>query len=100
MTAGVRADPDAPPRRAAVGGALAALAVLARPSSVLAAALLALVTRSRRRAGAFVVAFVLFWVAGYGVMSTPGLVVDEKVLVSGRVPRAAEIRDLLAAAAS
>ncbi len=38
-------------------------------------------------------------IAGYGVMSTPGLVVDEKVLVSGRVPRADEIRDLLAAVA-
>jgi small redox-active disulfide protein 2 len=34
-------------------------------------------------------------IAGYGVMSTPGLVVDEKVVVSGRVPRAAEVRMLL-----
>ncbi len=39
-------------------------------------------------------------IAGYGVMSTPGLVVDDKVLVSGRVPRPAEIRDLLSAATS
>ncbi len=39
-------------------------------------------------------------IAGYGVMSTPGLVVDEKVVVSGRVPRAAEVRMLLAGAAS
>jgi len=34
-------------------------------------------------------------IVGYGIMSTPGLVVDEKVLVSGRVPRPAEIRELL-----
>ena len=39
-------------------------------------------------------------IAGYGVMSTPGLVVDEKVVVSGRVPKAAEIRMLLTAAMS
>ncbi len=39
-------------------------------------------------------------IAGYGVMSTPGLVVDEKVVVSGRVPRAAEVRMLLTGAAS
>ncbi|MEQ6902216.1 thioredoxin family protein [Nocardioides sp. YIM 152588] len=39
-------------------------------------------------------------IAGYGVMATPGLVVDDQVLVSGRVPKAAEIRELLAAAAS
>ncbi len=38
-------------------------------------------------------------IAGYGVMSTPGLVVDEKVVVSGRVPTASQVRDLLAAAA-
>jgi small redox-active disulfide protein 2 len=37
-------------------------------------------------------------IMGYGIMSTPGLVVDEKVLVSGRVPRPAEVRELLAAA--
>ena len=34
-------------------------------------------------------------IVGYGVMSTPALVIDEKVVVSGRVPRAAEIRELL-----
>ena len=39
-------------------------------------------------------------IAGYGIMSTPGLVVDEKVLVSGRVPRPAEIKQLLTAASS
>ena len=31
----------------------------------------------------------------YGVMTTPALVVDEKVLVKGRVPSAEEIRQLL-----
>ena len=34
-------------------------------------------------------------IAGYGTMRTPGLVVDEQVLVSGRVPKAAEIAQLL-----
>ncbi len=38
-------------------------------------------------------------IAAYGVMSTPALVVDEKVVVSGRVPKPAEIKDLLTAAA-
>lgn len=36
-------------------------------------------------------------IAGYGIMSTPGLVVDEKVLVSGRVPKPAELKALLTA---
>ena len=35
-------------------------------------------------------------IAGYGVMRTPGLVVDEEVIVSGRVPTAAQVRHLLA----
>lgn len=35
-------------------------------------------------------------IAGYGVMSTPGLVVDEKLVLSGRVPTAAQVRELLA----
>ncbi len=35
-------------------------------------------------------------IASYGVMRTPGLVVDEQVLVSGRVPDAKEIATLLA----
>jgi small redox-active disulfide protein 2 len=39
-------------------------------------------------------------IAGYGVMSTPGLVVDEKVVASGRVPDSAEIRRLLTASSS
>lgn len=38
-------------------------------------------------------------IAGYGIMRTPGLVVDEKVLVSGRVPKPAEIAKLLAGSA-
>lgn len=37
-------------------------------------------------------------IVGYGVLSTPALVVDEKVIAAGRVPNAAEIRDLLNAA--
>ena len=35
-------------------------------------------------------------ILGYGVMSTPALVVDEQVLFSGRVPRAAQVREMLA----
>ncbi|MEU8233266.1 thioredoxin family protein [Actinoplanes sp. NPDC048967] len=34
-------------------------------------------------------------IVGYGVTATPALVVDEKVVVSGRVPTAAWIRDVL-----
>ena len=34
-------------------------------------------------------------IAGYGVMSTPALVVDEKLLSSGKVLSAAEIGHLL-----
>ncbi|WP_234544975.1 thioredoxin family protein [Streptomyces shenzhenensis] len=39
-------------------------------------------------------------IAGYGVMSTPALVVDEKVLVAGRVPTPAQVRELLASPVS
>ena len=39
-------------------------------------------------------------IVGYGVMSTPALVVDEQVLSAGRVPTVAEVRDLLTAAAT
>ncbi len=36
-------------------------------------------------------------IVAYGVMRTPGLVVDERVLVSGRVPRSEELVALLGA---
>ncbi len=32
----------------------------------------------------------------YGIMSTPGLVVDEQVVLSGRVPTARQVKELLA----
>ena len=35
-------------------------------------------------------------IAGYGVMATPALVVDEKLVLSGRVPSTAQVRQLLA----
>jgi small redox-active disulfide protein 2 len=35
-------------------------------------------------------------IAGYGVMSTPGLVIDEKVVVSGRVPTRDQVKELIA----
>lgn len=34
-------------------------------------------------------------IAAYGVMSTPALVIDEKVITTGKVPTAAALRDLL-----
>lgn len=37
-------------------------------------------------------------IASYGIMSTPGLVIDGSVKVIGRVPDTAEITELLAAA--
>jgi small redox-active disulfide protein 2 len=37
-------------------------------------------------------------IMGYGIMATPGLVIDDKVLVSGRVPTPAEITQLLTTA--
>lgn len=36
-------------------------------------------------------------IAAYGIMRTPGLVIDEQVVVAGRVPTAAHVRELLAA---
>jgi small redox-active disulfide protein 2 len=35
-------------------------------------------------------------IAGYGIMRTPGLVVDEQVVLSGRVPTARQVKKLLA----
>lgn len=35
-------------------------------------------------------------IAGYGVMHTPALVLDEKVLLAGKVPTAMQIAELLA----
>lgn len=37
-------------------------------------------------------------IMSYGVMATPALVVDEKVLISGRVPNKAKITELLTTA--
>lgn len=34
-------------------------------------------------------------IASYGVMRTPGLVVDNKVIVQGRVPTVEQIQELL-----
>jgi small redox-active disulfide protein 2 len=34
-------------------------------------------------------------IASYGIMRTPGLVVDEKVVLSGVVPKVQELRTLL-----
>jgi small redox-active disulfide protein 2 len=39
-------------------------------------------------------------ILGYGVMNTPALVVDEQVVLSGRVPSTAQITQLLSAAAA
>ena len=36
-------------------------------------------------------------IVGYGVMSTPALVVDDRVVLSGRVPTVAEVREVLSA---
>lgn len=36
-------------------------------------------------------------IAAYGIMSTPALVVDEQVVISGRVPTTAAVRELLTA---
>lgn len=34
-------------------------------------------------------------IMSYGVMSTPALVIDDEVVFAGRVPRAAQLRELL-----
>ncbi|MEV0902437.1 thioredoxin family protein [Actinoplanes sp. NPDC049802] len=39
-------------------------------------------------------------ILGYGVMNTPGLVVDEQVVLSGRVPSTAQLVQVLSAAAA
>jgi small redox-active disulfide protein 2 len=36
-------------------------------------------------------------IMGYGVMSTPGLVIDGKVVVSGRVPSVKQLTELMQA---
>ena len=38
-------------------------------------------------------------IAAYNIMSTPGLVVDGTVILSGRVPKATELQELLSQAA-
>lgn len=37
-------------------------------------------------------------ILGYGVMSTPALVIDEQVVLAGRVPSKAQVAELLTAA--
>lgn len=37
----------------------------------------------------------MYKIMQYGVMRTPGLVVDEKVVLSGRLPRSGELQELL-----
>ena len=39
-------------------------------------------------------------IVGYGVMRTPALVVDEQVVLSGRVPTAGQVEALLAPASA
>ncbi len=38
-------------------------------------------------------------IAAYGIMSTPGLVLDDEVVLSGRLPSGPEVRELIAAKA-
>jgi small redox-active disulfide protein 2 len=39
-------------------------------------------------------------IAGYGILRTPGLVIDGQVVASGRIPGAAEILTLITTAAA
>jgi len=39
-------------------------------------------------------------IAGYGILRTPGLVIDGRVVASGRIPLAPEIVTMIAAAAA
>lgn len=38
----------------------------------------------------------IYKIMQYGVMRTPGLVIDEKVVLSGRLPKTKELKELLA----
>ncbi len=37
----------------------------------------------------------IYKIMQYGVMRTPGLVIDEKVVLTGRLPKSSELRELL-----
>ncbi|MEN8116383.1 MAG: thioredoxin family protein [Bacteroidota bacterium] len=37
----------------------------------------------------------IYKIMQYGVMRTPGLVIDDKVVLTGRLPKSSELKDLL-----